>query len=179
MRARIGTVRRTELEYVPLAAFPGDGSQGMGAEEPGIRQNVIAGRDAYVAGRDVVIGSGNVQVNSYGRRTTRGPLVVGSIPQEPPAFQPRADLLAELRSAGPGVSVVRAVTGMHGVGKTQLVAAYARERIAAGWPVVAWANAEEMPEVLSCLAEVAGRLGIAEPGPPVHRPDAWARLPVS
>lgn len=135
----------------------------MGAEEPSIRQNAIAGRDAYIAGRDIVVGSGNVQVNVYGRQTTRGPLVVGSIPQEPPAFQPRADLLARLRSEGPGISVVRAVTGLRGVGKTQLAAEYARERIAAGWPVVAWTNAEQMPEVLSCLAEVAGRLGIAEP----------------
>ena len=133
----------------------------MGAEEPSIRQNAIAGRDAYIAGRDIVVGSGNVQVNVYGRQTTRGPLVVGSIPQEPPAFQPRADLLARLRSEGPGISVVRAVTGLRGVGKTQLAAEYARERIAAGWPVVAWTNAEQMPEVLSCLAEVAGRLGIA------------------
>ena len=37
-----------------------------------------------------------------------GPVVAGEIPQEPPAFQPREDLLADLRAAGPRVSVVYA-----------------------------------------------------------------------
>ena len=41
------------------------------------------------------------------------------MPQEPLDFQPRADLLAEVDRAGPGVSVVHAVTGMRGVGKTK------------------------------------------------------------
>ena len=63
---------------------------------------------------------------------------------------------------------------MRGIGKTQLAAGYARERIAAGWPVVAWTSAEDMPEVLSCLAEVAGRLGIAEPTD--GQEDAWEAL---
>ena len=61
------------------------------------------------------------------------------------------------------MSVVSAVTGLGGVGKTQLAAAYARECIDAGWRVVAWVDAEETPEVLPRLAVVANRLGIAEP----------------
>ena len=135
-----------------------DGAPGDGA--PGGKYHA-----AVKESQGTQIGDGNVQVNFlFGGNKPAGPVVAGNVPQEPPAFQPREDLMAQLRAHGPGVSVVRAVTGMRGVGKTQLAAAYARECINAGWRLVAWVNAEDTTSLLAGLEVVASRLGIDRPG---------------
>ena len=89
-------------------------------------------------------------------------LVIGDIPQEPAAFQPRAGLMKTLEqnTGGPRVAVVFAVTGVRGVGKTQVAAAHARRRIGERWRLVAWLDASDEGSVVAGLAQVAVAAGI-------------------
>ena len=88
--------------------------------------------------------------------------MVGDIPAEPPGFRPRAGLLAELDRASARVSVIHAVTGLHGLGATQLAAAYARAKLAAGWRLVAWVNGADTGSLLAGLAAVADAAGLTD-----------------
>ena len=93
-----------------------------------------------------------------------GAVVVGEIPRAPQAFVPRATVrrLADALS-GPGVAVVCALTGLRGVGKTQVAAAYARSSVDAGDGLVGWVNAESRDDLLAGLARIAARVGVADP----------------
>ena len=92
-----------------------------------------------------------------------GQVVAGEIPREPAAFVAR-ETVDRLAAAGEGrVAVVCAVTGLRGVGKTQIAAAYARARAGEGWGLVGWVNAETRDVLLDGLARVADALGVADP----------------
>ena len=91
-------------------------------------------------------------------------MAAGPIPQRPPGFMPRPALLERLNQADGGASVVQVVTGPPGVGKTQLAAAYARAKLAAGWQLVAWVNAADTGCLLADLAAVADAAGLPDEG---------------
>lgn len=82
-------------------------------------------------------------------------VVTGLIPHEPPNFQTPATL-SLLNEA------VCVVTGQRGVGKTQLAAAYARQRVSDGW-LVAWIGAETADQIKAGMVELADRLSLYRP----------------
>ncbi len=124
----------------------------------------LEGKIDHVDSLLAVLGEARPDTRGWERAAGAGPVVVGDAPQQPLGFMPRTDLLAELDAAGSGVSVVRAVTGMRGVGKTQLAAAYARARLADRWRLVAWVNASDPGSLLAGLAGVAEAVGLAMGG---------------
>lgn len=81
-----------------------------------------------------------------------GRVVTGLIPNEPLNFQTPAalDLLSE---------PVCVVTGPRGVGKTQVAAAYARQRARDGW-LVAWIGAETEDQIKAGMVELADQLSL-------------------
>ena len=89
-------------------------------------------------------------------------VVVGDIPVQPPGFQPRVSVLDRLDRAGARVSVIHTTTGLQGRGATQLAAAYARAKLAAGWRLVAWVNAADISTMQAGLAAVAEAAGLTE-----------------
>ncbi|WP_371525506.1 FxSxx-COOH system tetratricopeptide repeat protein [Streptomyces sp. NBC_01283] len=90
------------------------------------------------------------------------PLIIGPLPHEPLAFQERAELFeaVEMSMESDRVTVVCALTGGRGVGKTQLAGAYARACVDAGWSVVVWIVAEVPGQVVAGLDEVADVAGV-------------------
>jgi tetratricopeptide (TPR) repeat protein len=159
-------VSRGEERRVGVDASAGRGVQ---AGDGNTQVNSFSGDQTRIeasAGRDVLAAGRDVTVNNYpAAGKPEPPVVSGDIPQEPAAFQPRAGLVEALeRQSGSRVRVVFAVTGIRGVGKTQVAAAVARARIAAGWRLVAWVDASSEASLLAGLAQVAIDAGAGTAG---------------
>ena len=92
-------------------------------------------------------------------------MVVGDVPHEPPAYQLRADLLSEIDAPAQAgrFGVVWALTGMRGAGKTQVAGAFARQRIADGWRLVAWIHAKDLSAIVAGMSAVAAALRLESP----------------
>lgn len=137
-------------------------------------QSVVvgAGREmGQAAGQPIVVtGPGSqVTVSPTGAEPAPagrpGQIVIGELPGTPPAFVARAEVehVRDVFASGEDVAVVCALAGGRGVGKTQVAAAYAREAVRAGVALVAWVSAESRESLLTGLAAVAERLGVADP----------------
>lgn len=120
----------------------------MTQRDPGIWQKVSAERDAYVA-------AGNLSLNQYFSSEPVPERVGWNVPARNPGFTGREELLAAVRESllSGGRSVVQALCGMGGVGKTQIAAEYAH-RWADAYDTVWWVNSE------SPIAEQFAALGL-------------------
>ena len=87
----------------------------------------------------------------------------GDRPQLASAFVVRGEMdqLREALSVS-GSATVCALSGMRGVGKSQLASAYAEECERAGWPFVAWVAAANRAQTVAEIAQIAGPLGVAD-----------------
>jgi tetratricopeptide (TPR) repeat protein len=146
-----------ELRFLEIARS----RLGMLLDPAALRKAVAATRAAGLPAGRHPARTGTVNGTSGVPRTQ---VVVGQVPREPLGFVGR-DLIETLTiAAATGrAAVICAVTGLRGVGKTQLAAAYARQRLTDGWGLVGWINAESRQSLVTGLAAVAGRLGVADP----------------
>jgi len=128
-----------------------------------VRQDVGASRDAYSASRDMIVHLHSASIVagdvSIGRR------IWGNVPARNLGFTGRDALLMKIRDqlmAG-NRTVVQALHGMGGVGKTQLAVEYAH-RFAADYNLIWWVIAEKVELIGEQFAALSEEMGSAQPG---------------
>jgi tetratricopeptide (TPR) repeat protein len=153
------------------APSPGGGGAALAAMASGSRSQAVVGDVGAVIGAGARLRGATIMITAPAgegrtlapaRAESAGAVVVGDVPGRPVAFQGREGLLGALRGRGDGagISVVHAVTGMRGVGKTQLAAECARRCIGEGWRLVAWVSADTAATTLDGLARAAVAVGV-------------------
>ncbi|MFJ7209622.1 tetratricopeptide repeat protein [Streptomyces sp. NPDC098789] len=112
--------------------------------------------------------SGRASAGDAGQVVRQPGLLVGAPPLAASAFQPREELRERIDAARAGGSVVltqarRAsagvLSGMGGVGKSQLAAQYAHQAVAEGTGLVVWVPAGGSAQVITLYAQAAVRVG--------------------
>src|SRR5258708_3537065 len=134
---------------------------GNGSARPEVRQDVQAGRGAHVARRGII----SIEIHQGLPAPPPSPIRPwGSGPARNPAFIGREDQLTAIREAllSGNRAAVQALHGMGGVGKTQLAIEYAH-RFSDDYDVVWWLDAESMVLFGQQYADLAVKLGCAEP----------------
>jgi hypothetical protein len=161
----------------PPTANSSAAGPGSGLTEPGGRTSP----SVNAVGGGIAAGAvGQFHVHQYAARVT-WPHQVGVIPPRAGSFQDRAEA-ARLRQtlAGGGTAVIESaeaapggvLTGMGGVGKSQLAADYARAALRGGeLDLLVWITAASATAVVSTLAQAGVELLGADPA----RPEAAAR----
>ncbi|MFG2697344.1 FxSxx-COOH system tetratricopeptide repeat protein [Kitasatospora sp. NPDC048407] len=134
-----------------------EGERGVAADSIGV---VVSG-DLYILPAE----AGRWPGRSGGSETLAGSgPVIWSVPSRNPLFTGRDHALADLRAAlannkaGSRRSLY-ALSGLGGVGKTQVALEYAH-RYMSHYDLVWWIDAEQSENVVVGLAELAGRLGL-------------------
>ncbi|MFE9246401.1 tetratricopeptide repeat protein [Nocardiopsis sp. NPDC006938] len=100
-------------------------------------------------------------VHHHGPRTVAWPVVVGVVPNEPEHHQVRelSGRLSRAFDTNPTVVVGQVLSGLGGVGKTQLAAEYARRALGEGEvDLLVWVPASERMSIVHTYADAARRV---------------------
>ncbi len=147
---------------VGVADLPRPGSQPVGTDARGAQ--------------GVQSGEGNLQINVYAEaQSAVWPHQVGSVPLLADCYQHREREAAGLGEAVNAETVVltQVLSGLGGVGKTQLAASYARRLWAQhGVDLLVWVTASSRPAVQVTYAQAAAEIGRL-PSQDVERAAAW------